>query len=101
MSIALDESTKYGDDHFYAPAPPEVLGEAYYTGRTATATEEEIEAVAREFYRSFMAAFCDLFKMVSDDDGVDWDGLTDEGRNRYREYAAQMLSAARKQVTDE
>jgi hypothetical protein len=70
--------------------------EGYVAGRTAPVTEEEIEAAARELWR-------DAFYRRARPSGTvqDFDDLTEKDRQHLTHAAQSMVSAARKQVSDE
>lgn len=70
--------------------------EGYVAGRTAPVTEEEIEAAARKLWR-------DAFYRRARPSGTvqDFDDLTDEVKWNLRCSVSAMLSASRRQVSDE
>lgn len=95
MSIATDEAEVYARV-WVGQGQQSTAKKAYERGRTATVTEAEIEAAARELWRS---AF---YRRARPSGTVqDFDDLTEKDRQHLTHAAQAMVSAARKQVSDE
>ena len=111
MSVASDEAEKkYPEEDDWYPGERAADGErtrqylieAYEDGRTAQATDDEVEIVAKRIYHTACVAIDSVFKGQSNmyRRTENWNALANVGKRFYRSEARIALEDARKKVAE-